>query len=288
YVLNQLQEEGYDIVSISFTMAGQKVLESPEAFAKWFCAIVGHKLGIPNQVEASWDDLWANNFNITNYFETYILKDRDQPLVLALDDTDLPFAEVAIANDFCQLLRGWHEEAKRGTRMSRVWQQLRLLILHSTDIYGTLNVNSSPLANVGTVIALGDFDAEQVTFLAQQNQVSWDSSKTQKLMNVVGGHPALLQETFDRIQQGDNLEDILKTAHTEMGIYASYLREQLERLAQNPTLAQAFKTIVNSVAPIQVSPSVTFQLLNMGLIGLDGNLAKPRNALYRQYFGSRL
>lgn len=288
YVLNQLQEQGYDIVSISFTLADQKVFESSEAFAKWFCAVVGHKLNLPNQVESSWDDLLANNFNIANYFEAYILKERDHPLVLALDDTDLVFAQAAIANDFCQLLRGWHEQAKRGTRTSRIWQQLRLFILHSTEMYGTLDINSSPLANVGTVIALEDFDMTQVASLAQRNQVNWDKNKTQQLMKVVGGHPALIQESFDRLQQGDSLPQILEKAHTEMSVYASYLREQLEVLTKNPSLAQAFKDIVDSQGPIQVSPSITFQLYNMGLITLDGNLAQPRNALYRQYFGSRL
>ena len=288
YVLNQLQEQEYDIVSISFAMADQKVFEDSEAFAKWFCAVIGHKLGIPNQVEASWDDLLANNFNITHYFESYILKDRKQPLVLALDDTDLVFAQQTIANDFCQLLRGWHEQAKRGTRTSLIWQHMRLLILHSTEMYGTLDINSSPLANVGTVITLEDFDEDQVASLAQRNQVSWDNDQTQQLMNVVGGHPALLQETFDRLQQGDSLQEILEKAHTEVSIYASYLREQLEVLTQNPSLAKAFKSIVDSVVPMQVSPSVTFQLQNMGLITLDGNLAQPRNALYRHYFGSRL
>ncbi len=287
-VLGRLSKEGYDTVALSFSMASRTIFEELDSFLKWFCAAVSRELNLPNRVNECWDDILSANSSATDYFETYILESRDKPLVLALDDTDRVFEHEMVAIDFCQLLRGWHLRARNNTRMSHLWQNLRLLIIHSTDIYGAIDVNASPISNVGTVLPMEEFTAEQVHELARQRQIPWSVKDAEKLDQLIGRHPALMNVTFDYLEKNYTLEKILRTAHTEESIYTSYLREHLDIFGKTPDLANIFKQIIGSKTPIQVGTNATFQLQSMGLIRVNGNLSSPRNELYREYFRNRL
>ena len=64
---------------------------------------------------------------------------------------------LAIADDFCRLLRGWYDMARRGSRIGAIWQKLRLVVVHSTEVYSSLDINSSPLAGIGLEIELPEF-----------------------------------------------------------------------------------------------------------------------------------
>ena len=287
-ILTQAQLNGCETISLSFGLAAQSVFKQLETFSKWFCAVVSHDLGRPNQIEESWTDIYASNFNTTRYFENFLLNNRDSPLVLALDDTDLVFDHPEIALDFCKLLRGWYSKARSGRR--NLWQNLRIIIVHSTENYGPLDINTSPLANVGMVIDLPEFTKEQVEELARQNGLDWTHAQTVELMKLIGGHPKLAQSAFDHLRRGKTLSKVLQNAHTQAGIYSSHLRDCLANLRKKttPDLASAFNSVISSAIPIHIEAEATFQLYSMGLIKLEGDLAKPRNELYRKYFQGRL
>ena len=82
--------------------------------------------------------------------------------MLALDDVDGLFDYPDLTDDFFCLLRTWHEQAKN----QDIWQQLRLIVGHSTEVYIPLNVNQSPF-NVGLPIDLKQFTPEQEDRLQQ-------------------------------------------------------------------------------------------------------------------------
>ncbi|MHC5720939.1 MAG: AAA-like domain-containing protein, partial [Nostoc sp.] len=89
--------------------------------------------------------------------------------------------------DFLPMLRSWYEEAKR----LPIWQKLRLIVVHSTEIYVPLQLNQSPF-NVGLPIQLDNFSFEQVQQLAQCYGIDWnDGEEARQLIDLVGGHPAL-------------------------------------------------------------------------------------------------
>ena len=287
-ILTKARTSGYETVDLSFGFADQSVFEQLETFVKWFCAVVSHGLERPNQVEESWIDMYASNFNTTRYFENHLLNDRDAPLVLALDDTDLVFDHPEIALDFCKLLRSWYNKPRNDGK--NLWRNLRIIIVHSTEIYGPLDINTSPLANVGMVIDLPEFTRGQVEELARQNGLDWTHAQTVELMKLIGGHPKLAQSTFDHLRRGKTLSKVLQNAHTQAGIYSSHLRDCLANLRKKPTpdLVSAFNSVISSATPIHIEAGATFQLYSMGLIKLEGDLAKPRNELYRRYFQGRL
>jgi len=111
---------------------------------------------------------------------------------------DRVFQYPTIADDFLGLLRAWYEEAGYGD--SELWAKLRLVVVHSTEVYIPLNVNQSPF-NVGLPIELSEFSAEQVADLARRHGLNWQINMVERLMNIVGGHPYLVRVALYHIAQ---------------------------------------------------------------------------------------
>lgn len=288
-VLWHATQQGYQTVCLSFQLADRAVFSDLNTFLKWFCAVVSRELSIDGPIDQSWQDIFSGSYNATCYFQDRLLSTITSPLVLALDNTDLVFEHEEIATDFCKLLRNWHDLPRRSDRNSPIWQKLRLVIVHATEIYGALDINASPLAGVGVLVDLPEFTLEQVQDLVQQYKFSWSQAEIQQLTDLVGGHPYLLQLGLEQIQrQSVSLDQFLQTASTEAGIYSNHLRQQLSHLEQNPELIQVFREVVMAKQTIPVKPAQAFKLQSMGLVHLEGNYAKPRCVLYRKYFSNSL
>lgn len=288
-VLSQARNQGYQALTISFELADSTVFTDLRQFSRWFCASVGQGLGLPNKLAEYWDDIFGCNSNTTDYFQTYLLAKLDSPLVLALDNVDLVFEHSAIADDFCRLLRGWYDIARRGDRNSATWKKLRLVVVHSTEVYSSLDINHSPLGGIGLVVELSELTPQQVQDVAQRHGLHWSATQVEKLMAMVGGHPYLVQLALDSIKhQNITLEQLLLSSPTEAGIYSDHLRRHLKTLQQYPDLAAAFCAIVTAKSAVQIASEQVFKLNSMGLVHLQGNEVTPRCDLYRQYFRDRL
>ena len=286
-VLAQLADKGYRTVSLSFDLADRKThLTNLNKFLRWFCLNLSRELGLPSQLDEYWDEEgMGSKVSCTTYLEEYLLAQADSPLALCLDDVDVLFPYPEIYEDFFGLLRSWYEK----TRSRQRWKKLRLALVHATDVYIRLNINQSPF-NVGLPIEMPEFTREQVQDLAQQHGLEIDTAKIETLMNLVGGHPYLLKQTFahpkNRLEI--TLDQLLADATTEAGIYGTHLREFWLNLQEHPKLAAAFKKVVTSTSSVQLEPTSVYQLQSMGLVKLFGNEVVPRCHLYRQYFSERL
>jgi hypothetical protein len=288
-VLAQAREQGYQTLTLSFQLADSTVFTDLRQFSRWFCASVGHNLGLPNKLDEYWDDIFGCNSNTTAYFQDYLLPKISSSLVLALDEVDLVFEHPAIADDFCRLLRGWYDIARRGDRNSTIWKKLRLVVVHSTEVYSSLDINHSPLAGVGLVVELPELTPDEAQALARLHGLDWNATQVEQLMAMVGGHPYLVQLAFHHIKhQGITLEQLLQTAPTEAGIYSDHLRRHLGNLQQHKQLATAFSEVVKTNGWVKIESDQVFKLDSMGLVKLQGNEVMPRCDLYRQYFRVRL
>jgi hypothetical protein len=288
-ILTHARERGYHSQTFNFDLSDRTVFTDLHKFSQWFCASVGQALKLPNKLSEYWQDIFACNYNSTIYFENHLLAELDRPLVLALDKVDLVFEHPAIAQDFCGLLRAWNQRATQGDDIGKIWKNFRLIVVHSTEVYGNLDINHSPLGGIGLVIKLPEFSSIQVTELADQYHLHWHKTEVEQLMAMVGGHPALVKQALQAIsQQNLTLAKFLQTAPTAAGIYSDHLRRHLEQIQHQPNLAIAFKEVVTKSSPVTLEPMPAFKLESMGLIHLQGNTAIPRCSLYRQYFGDRL
>jgi hypothetical protein len=279
-------KHGARTVELNLLLASGAVLTDLDKFLRWFCASVGRALKLENQLDAYWDtELLSSNSNCTAYFEEYLLPQINCPLVLGLDEVDRIFLYPEIAPDFFGLLRLWHEKAKNLDS----WKRLRLIVVHSTEVYIDLDNYRSPF-NVGVPVELPEFTPQQVQDLAFRYGLDWNDTQVgaqgfAPLLEMVGGHPYLVQQALYQLRcQGVTLEQLLQDAPTEAGIYSNHLRRHWENLQKNSELAQAYKKVVKSLEPVQLERVQSYKLHSMGLVKRQGDKVMPSCDLYREYF----
>jgi hypothetical protein len=281
-ILHFAEKKGYKTVSIQFQLADPSCLQSLDKFLQWFCAYINLNLNLPNRVAEYWDDLFGSKISCKLYLEQYLLTEIDRPLVLAFDDVDWLFQYPDLADGFFSLLRAWHEEAKN----REIWKKLRLLVVHSTEVYIPLNVNQSPF-NVGVPIELSEFTREQIQDVAKRYGFNWSLLEIQKLMELVGGHPYLVSIALYNFwrEQAKNENNFSIFFSQIDRIYSEHLRRQLTMLQQKPpeTIAN-FVKVVMAEEPIELDLLQAFQLQSWGLVRLIGDRATCSCKLYQQYF----
>jgi AAA-like domain len=253
-------------------------------FLRWLCANAARQLQLKPKLDEYWDEDLGSKISCTSYFQDYLLREISTSLVLAFDEVNQIFEHPQVAKDFLPLLRSWYEEAKT----LPIWQKLRMIVVHSTEIYVPLDLNQSPF-NVGLPIQLNGFSKEEMQQLAQCYGLDWsDVEEARQLMDLVGGHPALAQIALYHLGKDEiSLAQLLKTAATSTGIYSSHLQRHWAALQEQPELATALDTIMKADEPVALDPTLAYKLSSMGLIKLDNNKATLRCQLYRQYFENR-
>lgn len=283
-VLHRAAAFGYRTVPLSFQLADSKVFTDLEQFLRWFCANVALQLELPDRLGEYWNGIFGSKVACKTYFERYLLASAASPLALGLDEVDAIFRYPELAADFLAMLRAWHEEAKNRD----IWKKLRLVVVHSTEVYVPMDINQSPF-NVGLPIELPEFQPAQVKDLANRHGLAWGDLEVKQLMGMLGGHPYLVRLALYHIARSEiTLEKLLETAPTDAGLYSDHLRRHLWNLERHSELATALKKVVDANAPVQLPSMQAFKLQSMGLVNLQGNYVTPRCDLYRQYFRVRL
>jgi hypothetical protein len=289
-ILDYSERQGYESVILNFEEADSEILNDYKSLLQWFCTSLSDELELEDQLTEKWQDRLGKNKNTTNYLQNYLLANRSIPLVLVLEKVDLVFEQASYNNDFCRMLRSWYDTAKRNERRSAVWQNLRLIIVHSTEVYASLDIHSSPLSGAGLPVTLPDFTLEQVQTLAQHYQLtSLNDSDFEELMLMFGGYPYLIQTAFAFLKTKEfSLKQLLEIYPTEQSPFISQLREILGILQKCPELAQAYREVLSQNQPVRLSTNETFKLESLGLVRVNNNECKPRCDLYRQYFTRNL
>ncbi|HEY9603513.1 MAG TPA: AAA-like domain-containing protein, partial [Allocoleopsis sp.] len=206
-ILNHAKEQGYQTIPLTLQRADGALLSDLDRFLRWFCEQVGRRLKRLNQLEEYWQGYGSKDKCIA-YFEECLLEELDTPLVIGLDEVDRVFPHREIADDFFALLRSWYEFARYGDFTSELWEKLRLVVVHSTEVYVPLDINQSPF-NVGTNVELLEFTSAQVQDLARRYGLSWSTPQVEQLMTFVGGHPYLVRKALYHIRRQDaRLEEL--------------------------------------------------------------------------------
>lgn len=279
-ILDYAHQQGYYTLRLNLQQADNDAFSTIHFFLRWFCKTLAWKLNLDVNLDEHWEtEPGFAKSNCMRFVERFILRSFSQPFVLGLDALDRLFNYPQVAKEFLPLLRVWHEEAHE----SEVWENMRLVLVQSTDVYPILNIYQSPF-NIGLPITLPEFTLEQVQCLAQRYGFKWDN-QAKDLMAIVGGHPYLIQlALYHLADQKTSFTELLKYAPTESGIYANHLRRQLHTLQEKPELLTAMKEVVESEQPVIVKREIAYQLKSMGLVKRQGNKIIPSCQLYYQYF----
>lgn len=287
-ILAQARNYDYRTVRLNLQDVDEVNFSNLDNFLRWVCAYISLELNICDRIHDFWKQPIGSKISCKTYFQDYIFPQIGTPLVLACDEVDQVFSYPEVSQGFFGLLRSCHEEANNRD----IWKQLRLVIVHSTENYGPLDINHSPF-NVGESIELTEFTPAQVKDLAQRHQLNWNDELVKQLMAMVGGHPYLVRLAFYHLAQPvpgkwGNLRELLQDAPSDAGIYSQHLRRHLGILRENIKLAAAFKQVISTIDPVQLDSILGYQLYSMGLIKWQSNQVIPRCELYRQYFTERL
>ena len=281
-ILDYAKRQSYRTVSLNLEQVDQAILSDSNQFLRWLCANTARQLQLKPNLDEYWDEDLGSKISCTSYIEEYLLESIATPLVLALDEMNQIFEHPQVAKDFLPLMRSWYEEAKT----LPIWQKLRLIVVHSTEIYVPLQLNQSPF-NVGLPVQLNTFSKKEVQQLAQRYGLDWEQEgeEARQLMDMVGGHPALVQIALYHLGRGNlTLAQLLKTAPTSTGIYSHHLQRHLIVLKEQPELATALNTVMSAIEPVQLESILAYKLISLGLIKQSESRAIPSCELYRQYF----
>lgn len=281
-ILEDAHRHGYRTTSLNLQQIDHPILSNLNRFLRWLCANVSHQLNLESKLDDYWDEDIGGKVSCTLYFQDYILRNINEPFVLALDEVNQLFEYPQVAKDVLPLFRSWYEEAKR----LHHWGKLRLVVIHSTEIYVPLQLKQSPF-NVGLPIQLEGFSLEQIQQLAKCYGFDWEKGEpqVQQLMDFVGGHPALVHITLYYLSQRQTtFEQLLETANTTSGIYNYHLQRHWANLEEQPELLLALNSVMSSSEPVSLEPIITYRLSSMGLIKQANNKILPGCELYRKTF----
>ena len=282
-LLDQAKRQQYRTADLNLELTDQAILDDLNRFLRWLCANVSIQLQLKPKLDDYWDEDIGSKISCTMYFSNYILKSIDHPLVLVIDEVNQIFEHPVVAKDVLPLLRSWHEEGKR----QPIWQKLRLVVAHSTEIYVKLQLNQSPF-NVGLPIQLDPFELEEIETLASRYGLNWEAgNEAQQLMALVGGHPSLVHVALYHLSKKNiPLQDLLDDYALLTDIYGYHLQRHLAALKEQPDLSKALSDVMQSSGPVQLEAIIAYKLSSMGLIVRQDNGFKPGCELYRRVFSN--
>lgn len=283
-ILAHAAQQGYRLVRLNFDQVDESKFSNLNQLLRWLCATVTQQLQLESRLDLYWDEDCGAKVSCTVYFQGYVLEQLDTPLVLALDEVNRLLEYPDVAQSFLPLLRSWYEEA----RDLEIWQKLRLVVVHSTEIYVPLDINQSPF-NVGLAIRLPEFTSAQVQDLARRHGLDWSTSESDRLMALIGGHPYRVRLALYHLAREDlELEQLLREAPTATGIYGHRLRQYWIALQQHPELMAAMQQIVTTEGGARIDPIAAYQLESMGVAKFEGDQVVASCELYRLYFRFQL
>ena len=287
YPLSIARDRNFRISAIDLKCCERTILQDLDRFLQWFCAVTAKNLGMPNEFAQGWDRLLGSSYSCSKYFQTYLLPAADAPLLLVIDGIEELFDHPQLATDFLRMLGSWHERASYGLEESSIWQQLRLVLIQSTEEFGWSDVNQSSL-NVGWVLRLPAFTWQQVEELAYRYRLEQADECARSVFTLVGGHPYLDQlALFHLSQKAFDLEEFFQKAVSHESIFKTHLQQKANQLQQKPTLLKMMRSITQNPEGMEVSYQNAFQLQGMGLIGFRNQLVIPSCELYRRYFRTK-
>jgi hypothetical protein len=285
-VIQQAQAAGREPVYLDLQQFDQEVLAEADRFYPQFCQAIAEQLGLPDGTADAWATGGGNNQLATRYVQNQVLKPLNRPLLLAMDEVDRLF-EAEYRSDFFAMLRGWHNNRASPAPLFRPWKQLDLALVTATEPYHLIaNLNQSPF-NVGEVIPLDDFSAEQVADLNQRHGSPLSPGPLAQLMELLHGHPYLVRRALYLVAGNQMpVERLLEQAASDYGPFGDHLRYHLFRIVDHQALRAGLRQVIRSS---RCDDEKTSRLLiAAGLARLEEGAVRPRCPLYASYFGEHL
>lgn len=281
-VIDAAAVAGKRVAFLDFQLFDRAALASPDLFFRQFCSWLTDSLDLEERVDEYWSPQLGNSQRCTRYVERYLLKEIHEPLVLAMDEVESMF-DADFRSDFFGMLRSWHNS--RAAKPA--WRRFDLALVTSTEPYQLIaNLNQSPF-NVGQVIALDDFTADEAHALNERHGRPLALADETQLYNLLNGHPYLTRRALYQIASARSTVDVLfAEAGAERGPFGDHLRYHLFRMQAQPALVQGLLQVLQHGRC--TDETVFWRLHGAGLVRGEFQRARMRNRLYAEFFGKHL
>jgi len=283
-IVERAKTNNYRLVRLDFRQAEKGIYSDINEFIKWFCFNISRQLELESNIDKSLQGRGGILVDCKKYFEDEVLKAIKCPLVLALEEIDCIFCYKEISEDFFSMLRNWFEESG----ITKIWENLRMVLLYSTNVYVKLPYNQSPF-NVGFEVKLTEFSQQNILDLARRHQLSWGTDEVVALMGMVGGYPYLVRKALYHLKDSNlSLADILPNAATNVGIYGKHLQSHWANVENDSELKAALKQVVSAGSAVKLEQVLLeFKLLSTGLVKQNKHGITPSCRLYGDYFAEK-
>ncbi|WP_129630344.1 AAA-like domain-containing protein [Candidatus Oscillochloris fontis] len=277
-------QAGKHVAYLDFQQFDEAARADADTFFLQFVRWLGDELGLAELRTADWPLALGTMQRCTRYVERTLLPALDGPLLLAMDEVD-SILDCPFRTDFFAMLRVWHNNRAMPNRP--IWRKLDLALVTSTEPYQLVeNLNQSPF-NVGEVIELSDFDANQVTQLNALHGQPFVVNDAARIYELLNGHPYLTRRALYLVADGRlSTAELFAQADSENGPFGEHLRRHQQRLTKRPDLAQVFRQIL--LTQRTSDDQAFWRLRGAGLVRRDGERSLARCRLYADYFTERL
>ena len=188
-----------------------------------------------------WNERLGSKESITEFIEGALLKQAQSPVLILMDEVDRLFNQ-PFRDDFFSTIRGWHNLRAA----EDCWNNLNLVIAHSTEPYLWIqDINQSPF-NVGSRIELEDFDFQQLKELNSRHGKPLKKDKEiPELIQLTGGQPYLVRlGLYTMVKSNFSISQLKETATGDRGPFGDHLRQILWRLQGKKGLSDSLRQIL--------------------------------------------
>ncbi len=284
--LAEMRKTGSRIVTTDFQTLNVEELVD----IKTFYLVLGRRLADELDLNVAPEDVWKESrgpsVNFERFIRREILEKSSEPLVWAMDEVDRLFP-CPFASEVFGLFRSWHNA--RTLQPHLAWSNLTQAIAYATEAHLFISdLNQSPF-NVGTLVALEDFNLAQV---ADLNRRYGSPLKTdvdlQRFYQLLSGQPYLVDKgLYEMVHRGWDVATLATQAASEDGIFGDHLRRLLVLIARSPQLGEVMRGVLKG-QPCPDAESF-YRLRSAGVLSGDSaREVRPRCQLYRTYLESHL
>jgi serine/threonine protein kinase len=284
--LQQARESGARVVLTDLQKLNATHLGSIDTLFQTLAELIADQLNIDVSPNQAWDPRSGPNVNFERYVRREVLSKISEPVVWGLDEVDRLFT-CAYGSEVFGLFRSWHNA--RSLDPAGPWRRLTMAIAYATEAHLFItDLNQSPF-NVGTRLVLDDFDLEHVSELNRRYGSPLTSESNEMLYyRLVSGHPYLVRRGLHHmVAHGIGLSAFKAHADRDEGPFGDHLRRILVLLAQDSTLCDAFREVLQG----RPCPSLGsfYRLRSAGVIsGYSVQDARPRCQIYETYLKRHL
>lgn len=203
-LLNYAKNKNYQTVYLDFHLLDHPDLKDLKKLLKWLCANVSMQINLPERINEYWVAMCGGKVNCTTYFEKYLLRQSEAPILLGLDLPNDIFKEEELALDFFSLFRAWYD------KNDSPWEKLKIILVYQENRL-SLEAKQSPF-NIGTTIVLEDFDKKQIGLLAQKYGIKYQEKELEEVIEKVGKHPHSIHKFLKTFaKQKESLAEFVKS-----------------------------------------------------------------------------